>query len=257
MPLASHLPALRNFDAWFARVYGYSRVLALLPICLTILAPTTVRGDIYKWTDERGNTVVSNLRPVNPSTVSGVELVATVAKPAAQYPVTPSQQGSTRTEQALEARIEDLERQVQEQQYAQQPQVDPQSSYAGDNYAASAPPPPDPNYDNGYDPGYDTGYYPSYYNPWPLSYSFIVAPRPFVRRPVFVNRPVFVGRPRVFPSRPAVFASRPAVFASRPAAFVSRPAAFASRPTAFASRPAMGGSRGASFGGGSMHGGRR
>jgi hypothetical protein len=251
MALASHLPGLWNVDAWFARIYGCSRVLVLLPIGLTLLAPATVLGDIYKWTDERGNTVVSNLQPVNPSMVSGVELVATVAKPAAQYPVAPSQRAGTRTEQALEARIEDLERQVQAQQYTQQPQVDPQSGYSGGDYPAPPPPPPDPNYYSGYDPGYDSGYYPSYYNPWPLSYSFIVAPaRPFVRRPVFVNRPGFVGRPRVF-------ASRPAAFASRPAAFASRPTAFASRPAAFASRPAVGGSRGTSFGGGSMHSGRR
>jgi Domain of unknown function (DUF4124) len=255
MALASQLSGLRNVDAWFARIYGFFRALALLPICLTLLAPTTVRGDIYKWTDERGNTVVSNLQPVNPSSVSGVELVATATKPATQYPVVPSQQAGTRTEQALEARIENLERQLQAQEYAQQPQVDPQSSYSGGDYPAPAPPPPDTNYYSGYDPGYDPGYYPgnypSYYNPWPLSYSFIVAPaRPFLRRPVFVNRPVFVGRPRVF-------ASRPPVFASRPTAFASRPAAFASRPAAFASRPAMGGSRGASFSGGSMHSGRR
>jgi len=240
MALASHLPGMRNVDAWFARIYGFSRVLALLPIFLTLLAPATVWGDIYKWTDERGNTVVSNLQPVNPSLVSGVELVATATKPVTQYPVAPSQRAATRTEQTLEARIEDLERQLEAQQYAQQPQVDPQSSYPGDYSATPAPPPPDPSYYSGYDQGYN----PSYYNPWPPSYSFIVAPaRPFVRRPAFVNRPVFAGR-------------RP-VFASRPAAFASRPAAFASRPAVFASRPAVGGSRGASFGGGSMHSGRR
>jgi hypothetical protein len=251
MALASHLTGLRNVDAQFARIYGFSRVLALLPIFLTLLAPATVRGDIYKWTDERGNTVISNLQPVNPSLVSSVELVATVAKPASQYPVTPSQRAATRTEQTLEARIEDLERQLEVQQYAQQPQVDPQSSYSGGDYPAPAPPPPDPNYYSGYDPGYNPGYYPSYYNPWPLSYSFIVAPaRPFLRRPVFLSRPVFAGR------RP-VFANRPAVFANRPAVFASRPAVFASRPAMFASRPAVGGSRGASFGGGSMHSGRR
>lgn len=244
MALASQLPGLRNVDAWFARIYGCSHVLALLPICLTLLAPATVWGDIYKWTDERGNTVVSNLQPVNPSTVSGVELVATVTKPATQYPVAPSQRADARTEQALEARIEDLERQLQAQQYAQQPQVDPQSSYSEGYYPTPDPPPPDPNYYSGYDPGYNPGYYPSYYNPWPPSYSFIVAPaRPFVRRPVFVNRPVFVGRRPVFAGRRAVFAGRPAVFAGRPAVF--------------ASRPAVGGSRGASFGGGSMHSRRR
>jgi Domain of unknown function (DUF4124) len=245
LALASHLPGLRNADAWFARIFGFSRVLAPVPIFLTLLAPATVWGDIYKWTDERGNTVISNVQPVNASRVSGVELLATATKPAMQSPVASSQQAATRTEQALEARIENLERQLQAQQYAQQPQVDPESSYAGDYYPTPAPPPPDPSYYSSYDPGYNPGYYPSYYNPWPPSYSFIVAPaRTFVRRPGFVNRPpVFVGRPPVFVGRPPVFVGRPPVFASRPAVF--------------ANRPAVGVSRGASFGGGSMHRGRR
>lgn len=244
MGLASHLPGSRNADAWFARIFGLSRLLALLPICLTLLAPATVRGDIYKWTDERGNTVISNVQPVKSSRVSDVELLAAATKPAMQLPAAPSQQAATPTEQALEARIEDLERQVQAQQYAQPPQVDPQSSYSGDYYPTPAPPPSDPSYYSGYDPGYYPDYYPSYYNPWPPSYSFIVAPvRRFARRPVFVNRPVFARRPPVFVGRPPVFAGRPSVFAGR--------------PTVFASRPAVGVSRGASFGGGSMHRGRR
>ena len=230
MALASHLPGLWNADAWLARIFGFSRVLAFLPVFLTLLAPATVRGDIYKWTDERGNTVISNVQPVKSSRVSDVELLAAATKPARQLPAAPSQQAATPTEQALEARIEDLERQLQAQQYAQQPQVDPQSSYSGGYYPTPAPPPPDPNYYSGYDPGYNPGYYPSYYNPWPPSYSFIVAPaRPFVRRPVFVNRPVFAGRPPVFVGRPPVFVGQ----------------------------PALGFSRGASLGGGSMHRGRR
>lgn len=240
MALASHLPGLRNADAWLARIHGFSRVLALLPILLTLLAPATVWGDIYKWTDERGNTVISNVQPVKSSRVSDVELLVTAAKPATQSPVAPSQQAATRTEQALEARIENLERQLQAQQYAQQPQVVPQSSYSGGYYSTPAPPPPEPSYYSGYDPGYN----PGYYNPWPPSYSFIVAPaRTFARRPAFVNRPVFVGRPPVFVGRPPVFVGRPPVFVGR--------------PPAFASQPASGISRGASFGGASMHRGRR
>jgi hypothetical protein len=234
---ASCLPGSRNADAWLAPIHRSSRALALLPILLTLLAPATVRGDIYKWTDERGNTVISNVQPVTSSKVSDVELLATATKPATQSPAALPRQASTRTEQALEARIENLERQLQAQGYAQQPRADPQSSYSGDYYPTPAPPPPDPSYYGSYDPGYYPGYYPSYYNPWPPSYSFIVAPaRAFVRRSAFVNRPVLASRPPVFVGRPPVFASRPPVFASQ---------------------PAFGASRGTSLGGGSMHRGRR
>jgi Domain of unknown function (DUF4124) len=258
--LASHLPDSRNADASLARIDGYFRVLGLVPAFLILLAPATAWGDIYKWTDERGNLVISNAQPVNGNGVSGVELLATAAKPATQSPVTPSQQTVTPTEQVLEARIENLERQLQEQQYAQQP-LGPQSSYSGDYYPAPAPPPPEPSYYS----SYDQGYYPSFYNPWPPSYSFIVVPpRTFVRRPAFVNRPhfvnrppVFAGRSPVFTGRSPVFTGRPPVFTGRPPLFVGRPPVFASQSPAFASRPALGFSRSAAFGGGSMHRGRR
>jgi hypothetical protein len=257
---------LRDADAWLAR--GCARLLAFLPICLLLFAPATVRADIYKWTDERGNTVVSNMQPVDPGTVSGVELVATSIKPATQYPPPPSQSG-TPTEQALAARIENLERQVQAQQYAQQPQGDPNADYSGGYYPA--PPPPDPGYYGSYDPGYyggyDSGFYPSDYYPyypWPLPYSIIVAPASrFVHRHDFMNRhefshqlPASAGRPAAFARRPATFVGRPVAVASRPTTFATRPASFASRPVSFASRPSVGVSRGASFGGGSMHRGR-
>jgi hypothetical protein len=259
---------LCNADAWLAR--SCARLLALLPICLSLFAPASVRADIYKWTDERGNTVVSNLQPVDPSMVSGVELIATAVKPSAQYPAPPSQQAGTPTEQALAARIEDLERQVQAQQYAQQQQGDPNADYSGGYYPA--PPPPDPGYYGSYDPGYyggyDSGFYPSDYYPyypWPLSYSVIVAPASrFGHRHEFMNRHEFSHRPPGSANRPAAFAGRSAApasrstaFASRPTAFAGRPASFATRPASFATRPSsVGVSRGASFGGGSMHRGR-
>ena len=246
MALASHLPASRIVDAWLARIFGVSRVLALVPISVALLAPATARGDIYKWTDERGNMVISNVQPVKSSSVSDVELLATSTRPTTQSPLAPPPQAATPTEQALEARIENLERQLQsQQQYAQQPQVDPQSSYSGGYY----PPPPDSGYYSGYNTGDYPDYYPSYYYPWPSSYTFIVTP---AKR--FAHRPVFVNHRRAFAGRPPVFAGRPTAFAGRPPVFAGRPTAFASRSTVFASRPAVGGSRGA--GGGSMHRGR-
>lgn len=201
MVLALHLPGLRNADAWFARTYRFSRVLALLPIFLTLFMPKTVWGDIYKWTDERGITVVSDVQPVNPDRVSDLELLATETRSATQSSVAPSQQAATRKERALEARIENLERQLQAQQYAQQPQVVPRSTYSGGYYPTPAPPPPS------YYGSYDPGYYPDYYYPWPPSYSVIVVPvRKFVRRPAFVHRPpVFVKRPAFGFSHGAAF----------------------------------------------------
>jgi hypothetical protein len=241
MALVSHLPGLRNADARLARIRGFSRLLAPLPICLTLLAPATVWGDsIYKWTDERGITVISNVQPVKSSGMSEVELLSTATRPATQLPVARSPQAATPKEQALEARVENLERQLQAQQYEQEPQADPQSGYPGGYYPAPVPPPPDPGYYSGYDAGYNPGYYPGYYNPWLPAYSVIVAPaRSFARRPAFVNRPVFTGRPPVFVGRPPVFVARPPVFVGR--------------SLASASRPASGFSRSASFGGGSMH----
>jgi hypothetical protein len=258
MALVSHLPVLRNPDAWFARICGFARVLAPLPLCLTLLAPATVRGDnIYKWTDERGNTVISNIQPAASSRVSDVELLA-ATRPAAQMPAAPPPKAATRTEQALEARIQNLERQLETQQYEQQPQADPQSSYPADYYAAPAAPPPDPGYYSGYgagyDPGYYPGYYPGFYNPWPPAYSFIVAPaRTFAHRPGNVHRPgVGVGRRCRWLGRRC---SASASASGRRRSWLG----LGVHGSALGVRQSAGGgvSRSASFGGGSMHGGRR
>ena len=258
MILSSQFPGLRHIDARIARIRGVSRGLALLPLCLTLLAPASVRGDIYKWTDEQGNTVISNVRPASTSKVSDVELLATATRPATPSPVTAPPQAATRTEQALEARIENLERQLQAQQtfdaqqalqsqqafQAQQAQMDPQASYSGGDMPIPPPPPPDPGYYSGYDPGYYPGYFPGYYNPWPPTSFLVVAPaRTFAHRPVFVNRPIIRPRPPVFTGRPPVFTGRAPVFTGRAPVFVAR--------TTIAS------SRAGSSGGGSMHGGRR
>lgn len=240
MGLPSYIPDPWNVDAWSERSYGFSRECALLWIFLAILGPANAWGDIYKWTDDRGNTVISNVQPVNPNRVSEVELLVKATNPDAQSPAAPSQAGASRTEQELKARVENLERQLQAQQYAPQPQEIPQSAYSGDYYQAPIPPPPE----TGYYGGYDSGYYPGNYYPLPPSYFFAVVPaRTFVRRPVFIQRPVFVSRPPVFVGRPPVFVGRPPVFVGRPPVFVSQ--------------PASGISHRASFAGGAMHGGRR
>ena len=256
---ASHLPGSRNAHTRLARVYGFSRVSAFLPVLLSLFAPATAWGDIYKWTDERGNLVISNVQPVPSANVSDVELLAT----AAQSPATSSQQAATPTEQALAARIENLERQLQPQQYAPLPQSIPQPGYSEGYYPASIPPPPESGYYGSYDPGYypdySSGYYPSFFNPWPVSYSFITIPaRSFARRPPFVTRPPgSMGRPPGPVGRPPTFAGRPPTFVGQPPMFAGRPVAFGGSPPAFASRPVSGVSHSASVGGGSMHSGRR
>lgn len=214
MAIASHLPDSRNADAWLARIDGYSRVLALLPALVALLAPATVWGDIYKWIDERGNTVLSNVKPVDPDAVRNFQLAAKETRTAAQAPA-PAQQARPAevvkpTEQLLLEKIESLERQVQAQQYAAQAQAVPQVI----NYYNTTPaPPPPPSY-------YDAGFPPGYYYPPPPSYSYIVPAipivfprkaivfpakgighRPFVHRP-FVHRPAFVNRAAIVNSGP-------------------------------------------------------
>lgn len=227
--LASRLPRSRNADAWFARSCGCFRAFALLPIVLSLLAPATVRGDIYKWTDERGNTVISNVQPGKTSKVSDMELLAAETRSATPSPSPPSPPAAARTEQALEARIENLERQL----HAQQPQAVPQPAYSAGNYPMPVPAPqPEPGYYSGYNAGYYPAYYPGYYAPWPPSYPVIVMPaRKGVHRPGFVSRPAFVGRPPVFVGRPPVFVGQSPVVVSQPAFGFSDRATFGGRST--------------------------
>ena len=158
MDLASQLPDSCNAAVRFARACSYARALVPLPVLVLLLAPATVRGDIYKWTDERGITVISNVQPAGTAKASGMELLAVEAKPAA--PGAASKAAPTRTEQALQARIENLERQLQ----AQQSQGVPQPNYAEDYNPAPVSPAPDPSYYGSYDPDNYGGYDPNYYS---------------------------------------------------------------------------------------------
>lgn len=247
MTLASSLAGSRNAAAWFARICGYSRSLVPLPFFVLLLAPAIARGDIYKWTDERGITVISNVQPANTAKASGMELLAVEAKPAAPAPGAASRAGPTRTEQALQARVENLERQLQAQQSALQAQGVPQPGYAADYYPATLPPPPDANYYGSYDPNYYSGYDPFYssgYYPYalPLAYSYIAVPaRHGPHRPGFVNRPHAANRPPGITGRPPVFTGRPPVFTARPPVFTTRAPAFASHAVSGSSRSASSG----------------
>ena len=143
-----------------------SRLSVLLPVLLSLLSPLSAWSDIYKWTDERGNTVISNVAPPNPNKVKDVELLVK------ETPRSAAQRAETPTEQMLQERIDRLERQVQAQRYAPRAASGPPpvySSYPSDYYAP--PPPPQPDYFG--------SYYPSFYP----GYSFILAPGRGFSRP--------------------------------------------------------------------------
>lgn len=159
-----------------------SSLFALLPAIVSLAVPATAWGDIYKWTDEKGGINFSDSPPPAPGKVKNLEVVAKETKPAP-------------TEQALLARIESLERQLQVPRYpAQAPAAQPPMPYGG---YPQAMPPPSNYYDSGYDSGYDSsyyagaypGYYPTYSYPVVPVYSYAVVPRrAFFGRPAHVAR---------------------------------------------------------------------
>jgi hypothetical protein len=157
--VTTQLPAVINANVMLAPI----RSLCLaVPFFVALLAPTVAWGDIYKWTDERGNTVISNVRPTNLARVTNFEVTVEEMKGTAV---------ATPTERMLLDKLDKLERQLLAQQYAQQVAVAPPvSPYASYNPALQPPPPP--------------GYY-SAYSP-PLSY-----PYPFFPATTIVTRPRF------------------------------------------------------------------
>lgn len=177
MAFASHLSDTPKAAALFAQLRSPYWLFALLPAFASLVAPATAWGDIYKWTDEKGGTYYSDSPPPTSGKVKDVEVLEREIKP-------------TSTEQALLARIQNLERQLQAPQYAAQaPAAQPPMPYGG--YSPSMPPPPsnyyDSGYNSGYDPGYFPGYYPGYSYPVVPAYSYVVYPRrTFFPRPAFI-----------------------------------------------------------------------
>jgi len=115
--------------------------------------PVLAWAHIYKWVDERGMTVYSNVLPEkNPKNVE----VVIEEKPADRAPAA----DAMRREQQLLDRISNLERQLQAQQYSQ---------YQYSQYVS--PPPPSVDYG---------GYYQSYYPSYPYSYPYVVLSRRFI-----------------------------------------------------------------------------
>jgi hypothetical protein len=147
---------------------------ALFPALISLAIPASAWGDIYKWTDEQGRTFYSDVPPPTSGKGKNVEVVQKEPK------LTPS-------EQALLARIEGLERQLQTQRYAAPaPAAPPPTPYP--SYYPPTPPPPPPSY---YDSGYDSGYYGSYYPSYYPSYYYPSYSYPVYRARAIIARPIF------------------------------------------------------------------
>ena len=124
---------------------------AIALLC-TAFAPGLACAQIYKWTDDNGRTVYSNVRPKAIAT-KNVEVVVDEE---------PAPSTSSREQELLE-RISRLERELYSRQYPPQPPAPPPPSYY-------------PPYPSDY---YASSYYPPYYAFAP---GFIVAGTRFVPR---------------------------------------------------------------------------
>jgi hypothetical protein len=111
--------------------------LALL-VCL--LAPVPALADIYMWTDERGGTVISDERPENPSAVRNFKVLVKESERGPRTEVRLARQDPTPNEQMLQDRVEQLERELQEQRYPP-PDLPPANTYSSGYYALPAPAP--------------------------------------------------------------------------------------------------------------------
>lgn len=179
----SHLSGTSKAAAMFAHCRGLFCLFGLTAAVISLIIPATARGDIFKWTDAQGRTNFSNVPPTDSGKAKNVEIVLKETRPT---PI--PQHVATPTEQALLARIENLERELRSRQYATQaPASPPPAPYAG--YYPPTPPPPPPStsyYGSGYAsyPSYPS-YYPSYY--YRAATSYVVYPaRVYYPPPVYV-----------------------------------------------------------------------
>ena len=163
----SALPVSTGSDRLRAALRG-------LPLLSLVLGVTSASADLYKWSDERGNLVISNQRPADMGKVRNFEL-ALKEQPLEERPQGAARGAPTRNEQALLERIDKLERELRAQQSPQRERPAPPLSYSGAYDYAPPPPPPSA--------GYYSSYYPGYYYPT-RPYSYVVYPRStFVARP--------------------------------------------------------------------------
>src|SRR5207302_9912318 len=98
--------------------------VAVIATVVCVSGPATAWAHIYKWVDERGVTVYSNVLPdKNPKDVEFV----VEEKPSDRTPAA----DAMRREQQLLDRISNLERQLQAQQYQRQMPPPPSFDYGG------------------------------------------------------------------------------------------------------------------------------
>ena len=100
--------------------------LALLSTVLcSFLTPVAAWSQIYRWIDEEGITVYSNIPPAKAKKVKDLEVLMEKEKPippaeAAQRAIQAAQDEAMRREQALQERVDTLERRLQALQYQEQ-----------------------------------------------------------------------------------------------------------------------------------------
>jgi hypothetical protein len=181
LAITSNMSDRSRAAAVFAHFRGPIRLFALLPALISLAVSASAWGDIFKWTDEQGRTNISNVPPPTSGKTKNIEVVLKEAKPAsiAQHVATP-------TEQALLARIEALERQLESKQYSAPAPAAPAATPYGSYYPATPPPPPPSSryYGSGSYGSYPV-YYPSSY--YPVASTYVVYPtRTYLPRPVFV-----------------------------------------------------------------------
>ena len=186
MKIASHMLDRSRAEGLKLGLGSLFQLFALLTAYISLVAPSAAWGDVYKWTDAKGITVFSDVLPKPGEKVKNFEVVAK-ARSETKVPA----QAVTPGEQALLARVDTLERQLQARQYAAAaPAVPPPATYSSYYPPAPQPPPPAPTYyDSGYDDsGYDSGYYPSYYPSYayPVVASYAYPARTYISRPVSI-----------------------------------------------------------------------
>ena len=103
----------------------------LFTALVVLLAPADALADIYKWTDERGVTVLSSLPPEDPGHVRNVEVLAKETKRAKGASAAATYEEGASSDQILLDRIESLERQLRAQQYPREVVSSPPASQAG------------------------------------------------------------------------------------------------------------------------------
>jgi hypothetical protein len=137
------------------------------------LGSASAWAEIYKWVDEKGGTVYSNVQPTRTRNVKNLEVVVEDEKTPESASASAA---ATRREQELLDRISRLERQLEAQAYQAPPPPPAPQYYSGSYYPSSY-------YPSSY---YPSTYYPAYYPYAVLPGRFVVPTRTFVS-PRFVS----------------------------------------------------------------------